>query len=473
MKKVFVLDTNIIFNDAHTIELLSDKGQNMIVLPITVQDEADANKTGFEDINFQVRELYRMFDDAVVVGKMEKINGTAKKIEICLEKTNTRIHLIELDAYSKEVLEMDSKTRNDGKIIETAERMESYYDRDYDDYIILSNDIAFRTRCLFKGLKVQSFKLNEVDGIEEISFVKTVNIKNDSEVTNLMNLEDLLGEPCPPEVCSFEIVNTVTNNRFYGIKENGKLSLLWEHDKNNKLSGQYAYPKNTEQKFMYAMMLSNNYDLVISDSSAGTGKTILCLSAACHLMDKEKEKYNKIIYSRKTVISGDKLDELGFMKGGLAEKMAGYLAPLEDTIENFVLNGKDNSGKKKPPMKKEELEKGIEEFKSRYSIDFVYQGHLRGRTLSNSIIILDEIQSNTVTDIQTILTRVGESCKVFIMGSTRQIDNPYLNKSNNALSFLLNETRKDNEEGVTLGAVRLIKTERSKMAEWADKFNQK
>jgi PhoH-like ATPase len=470
MKKVFVLDTNIILNDAKVIEILSEEGKNIIIIPATVQDEIDAKKSGDEkEINFQAREFNRMFEESEIIST-EELGDIANRIIVKYKQVE--LHLIELKHYNCLQEFIDPKIINDRKIIETAEKVKHFYKK-YDEYHIISNDIAFRTRSIFKKLKTKPFRIHDLKEAGKLEFIKELEIQDDSVIKETMLISDLTKEIIPNNISCFIISNGNTGNKFYGIRENNMITLLWEHTKEKKLSGQYAYPKNVEQKFMYALMLSDYYDIIVSDSSAGTGKTILTLSAACHLLDTRKDKYNKIIFSRKTVISGDKLDEVGFLKGGLDEKTAGFLGPLEDTIENFVLNKNKSEVKTKSAKKlsKEELEVEIEDFKKRYNIEFAYQGHLRGRTLSNSIIILDEIQSNSIKEIQTILTRVGENCKIFIIGSVRQIDNPYLNKFNNSLTFLLNKTQDDNE-AVKIAGVRLVKTERSRIAEWADKFNQ-
>ena len=202
-------------------------------------------------------------------------------------------------------------------------------------------------------------------------------------------------------------------------------------------------------------------DKIVSHNS---GKTLVALSAAMKLLDTHRDKYDKIVYIRKTVISDT--EELGFLKGNLDEKMAGFLAPLFSNLD-FIVEKKYKNRKTK--MTQEELEAKKEEMIAKYQIQSKYEGHLRGSNIRNAVIILDEFQNNSVSSAKTILTRASENCKVFVLGSTKQIDARYLNKYNCALTFLLNKIGKDNMR-VNLTGYNLTKTVRSAIAEWADMF---
>ena len=212
-------------------------------------------------------------------------------------------------------------------------------------------------------------------------------------------------------------------------------------------------------------VLHNNHryysENIISHNS---GKTLIALSAAMRLIDTHKDKYDKIVYIRRTVLSDT--EELGFLKGNLDEKMSGFLAPLYSNLE-FIIEKKYNN--KRTKLTKEELEAKQEEMLQKYQIQFKYEGHLRGTNIRNAIIIWDECQNDTISGAKTLLTRIGDNCKVFMLGSTKQIDSKYLNKYNNALTYVKNKISKDNKN-VKLTGFDLDKTVRSAIAEWADDF---
>ena len=211
-------------------------------------------------------------------------------------------------------------------------------------------------------------------------------------------------------------------------------------------------------------MLDETNDIVISNSPAGSGKTCLALSAAMKLLDDYKGKYDKIVYIRKTVISDS--EELGFLPGTLDDKMAGYLGPLYSNLE-YIANSKYKTSKAK--LTKEEVDDKIKELITKYGIISMYEGHLRGTNIRNAVLIWDEIQNDSVSSAKTILTRLDDSSRVFAIGSTKQIDNKYVNKHNCALTFLLSKINQDNG-GVKVAGMELTQIERSKIAEWADNF---
>jgi predicted ribonuclease YlaK len=99
----------------------------------------------------------------------------------------------------------------------------------------------------------------------------------------------------------------------------------------------------------------------------------------------------------------------------------------------------------------------------------MYEGHLRGTNIRNAIVIWDEAQNNSISSAKTILTRLDNNCKMFVIGSTNQIDNKFVNKFNNALTFLLAKVYDDNKD-VRISGMELKKVERSRIAEWADNF---
>jgi len=197
--------------------------------------------------------------------------------------------------------------------------------------------------------------------------------------------------------------------------------------------------------------------------SHNSGKTILALSAAMKLLD-SNTKYDKIVYIRKTIISDS--EELGFLKGDLDEKMAGFLAPLFSNL-SFIVDRKYKN--KKTKFTQEEIDAKIEDLKNKYNIQFMYEGHLRGTNIRNAVVIWDETQNESLSSAKTILTRMSENCKVFAMGSIKQIDSKYVNAHNNALTYLINKIGQDNKQ-VNLTGYNLDKTVRSAIADWADDF---
>ena len=159
------------------------------------------------------------------------------------------------------------------------------------------------------------------------------------------------------------------------------------------------YPR-TQHQAEYINLLQTK-DMVFCTGSAGSGKTFLAVAEALRLVLMHKKQ--KIIITRPVVEAGE---SLGFLPGDLEQKIAPYLRPLQDAMETIVT----------PETVKKLMESGI--------IEIAPLAYMRGRTLNNSVIILDEAQNTTCTQMKMFLTRMGENSKVFVTGDPTQIDLP-------------------------------------------------
>ena len=455
-EKVYVLDTNIVLSDVKNVEILSQGSSNLIILPETMLDEVDSKKSGFEEINFMAREFGRLLESASVT-QMAKIDGVV--INRCVIEGNSNITI---DIISKETYKCDEdrsterNVLNDRKIIEVALFAQEHYKTEKTDVIFVSLDVMCRQRALSLGLSTESFgKMNDFNP----EFYKEFDIQElnlDSFPSTLENFQEMTNlEKSVSSVCLYDD----KGNKKYYVKSG--LTFFLIDDK--ELEKQNIKPLNIQQKILSTLMLDNFNNVVVCEAAAGTGKTVTAISAAMKLIDQKMSPYDKIVYIRKTIISSD--IELGFLPGSLEEKMMGYLAPLYSNLEAIVMR-KFSSAKKK--FTEDEMKDKILELISDYRITSMWQGHLRGTTIRNAIVIYDEIQNDNISDIRTTISRMGENCKVFCLGSLKQIDNKYVNKHTSALTFLLKKLNEDNEINV-VGA-HLTNSVRSKMAEWADSF---
>lgn len=169
-------------------------------------------------------------------------------------------------------------------------------------------------------------------------------------------------------------------------------------------SGRSIYPRTLNQK-LYINSLSNN-DIVFALGPAGTGKTYLAVLFALKCL--KKNDIRKIVLVRPIVEAGEKL---GFLPGDLKEKIDPYLIPIYDGLYEAL--GKDTVTKM--------IEKG--------TIEVAPLAYMRGRTLENSVIILDEAQNATLSQMKMFLTRLGFNSKMIITGDVTQIDLPHYQQS--------------------------------------------
>jgi len=439
--KIFMLDTNIILNNAQNFITMSDHGNNLIILPETVLDEIDKFKTGFEEINFQSREFARMLYDAKIID-IQKDNGTTI---VVTHVGDCVLYMVSKEEYKIERSNISPKILNDRKILEVAEDLYKKYKK----MIFVSLDIMARTRAISLGIQSEPLMLtSDVD--YDIDFHTEIEIFDYNGETKRIPIQE-------SHISSIEVINEAGKHFIY-YKGQTDWELISEtNDKRIPLP-----PINKRQKIMSELILSRN-DIIVCTGKAGTGKTAMALASAMRLIDTNKQ-YNKIYYIRRSVISGTKEDELGFLPGDLSEKMAGYNTPMEDSIKKLAKTRKKN-------QTKEEIEERMYDIKDKYQIEYLYAGHLRGSNLDEgSILIVDEIQNFDINSIKTIFSRVSKDSIILSLGSNNQIDSQYLTKNTNALTFLMNLCGHQNEFNVKINGVKLTNVMRSDIADWADNY---
>ncbi len=439
-QKCYSIDTNIVLDDPINIIKLYDNG-NIIIVPEVVIDELDNKKSGWDQINYNAREFARFLEEAEILSKEQK--GDLLFIKTRIESLNIELFIVSKNEYKCESSKIALNILNDRKILEVSKDAQEFYP----DIIFISLDIMARTRALSLGIKTETLKGK--DQKLEFEFHKIVEIPDYSgKITDIIGSLEL-----QPETTSLEITNSLGKKYFYFKTRNGFFEELDE--KNEKRFP--APPINLMQK-VASNIIYDEAEIAVVLGAAGSGKNIIALSSAMRLVD--KKEYNKIYYIRRTIISGDSEDELGFMPGSLDEKMSGYNQPLEMSLTKMAKL-------KKRDAKKEDIETMVDQYKKDYDIEYLYAGHLRGTTLDdNSILIIDEAQNASSSFMKTAISRVGQNSIVIVLGSNNQIDSKYLNKYNNALTALMKKSK--NNTDISLRVVELKNVIRSKHAEWAD-----
>lgn len=441
-----VLDTNILLLDSANLYLLSDMGSKTIVIPEIVIEELDSKKTLMEEIGYHARRVSGMLSESKVVEVERLENSTI--IHISYESPQG---LVKLELVSKPTYAF---TKNDLKIIEVAED----YKISGKDVLFISNDTNCRFQALTKGLAVDYVR--EHDDVELPHVQEIVTTPEIFDKLNLLDAKELNPQ------------HNITNYGYYVRDESGRTATTMVH--NGKLEvideievrKQELAPRNREQLLFSSAILSGNYDFIVVDSKAGSGKTAQALSSAMRLV--RQKKYSTIYYLRNSVNNLERNEEVGFLKGDEADKTAPFFYPLFDTLTVMVLN--DLKGKKIPPEDYERvIQEKVEEKQKRHNIKPITTLGLRGRTLRDAIVIVDEGQNFSPSSAQTALTRIGENCLLIVLGSSRQIDNAYLNKFTTGLATLLAALKQEHDE-VRMFGIELTKVVRGRLTEFAERI---
>jgi PhoH-like ATPase len=466
-EKYYVVDTNIILQDAHALMTLSDNSQNLVILPETVLDEIDSKKSGFDEINYQAREFGRLLADAQLIS-MNSVAGDYKIIELKINHGhNVRIDIISKEAYKAESAKnIASNILNDRKIIEIAKFAQDHYlhGKNNKTLTFISLDIMARTRALSLNIATDTLKGAGTEQFD-YAFYKSIELDFELRPEELKNKNILDLDPdhkCYNFSYSFitpsgrEILVAVYKNKMVEVDE-------------NEVRRQSVVPKNKEQLFFSNAILDEKYQILVVDARAGSGKTLLALSGAMKMI--RSKKYSKIVYIRNSIESLDKGEDVGYLSGN-EEKFKIYNHPLMDSIEYIVRSEmkKPNNNKsvsKDPELHTTSIQEKIEKTLERYSIETMWTGEARGRTISDAVVIIDEAQNMSNKTMQLVLTRLDSSCKVIILGSTRQIDNFYINKHTNGLATLLNSTQTTYPH-INMFSIQLNKILRGPITEWAE-----
>jgi PhoH-like ATPase len=207
-------------------------------------------------------------------------------------------------------------------------------------------------------------------------------------------------------------------------------------------------PRNREQTFALDLLLDDAVRLVTLVGVAGTGKTLLALAAGLKRCV-QHGAYTRLLVSRPIIPLGR---DLGFLPGDVDEKLAPWMKPIFDNLEFLLISGGKRRGL---PELDEMMTSGI--------IEVEPLTYIRGRSLPQQYVIVDEAQNLTPHEVKTIVTRCGEGTKIVLTGDPFQIDNPYVDAATNGLTYAANRMHAE----ALVGHIVLTKGERSALANLA------
>ncbi len=440
MKKTFVLDTNVLLHDPQAIFKFQD---NTVVIPIYVIEEIDQFKKDLSELGRSARQVARDLDRYREVGRLSE--GVELESGGTLKVAFTEL---ELDASQASGHSMDNKI-----LAVALDEQQAHPDI---ATVFVSKDINLRIRADALGLRAENYENDRVS-IDELysgwitipvppgginSFYKTTSHVPDP------GQRDALGDRLAPN--EFVLLSDEANPTHTAL---GKLTtdtstvvpLI-----STPAEGVWGLrPRNREQHFAIDALLNDDVKLVTLIGMAGTGKTLLALAAALQKTIEERV-YHKVLVSRPIFPLGR---DIGYLPGDIEEKLNPWMQPIFDNLE--LLMGLTPGDRKNG--------RGAHEFIDMGMMAIEPLTYIRGRSIPNQFMIIDEAQNLTPHEIKTILTRVGDDTKIIFTGDPYQVDNPYVDSSSNGLTYLVNKFR---EQGIA-AHVTLTKGERSDLAELA------
>jgi PhoH-like ATPase len=435
MKKIYVLDTNVLLYDPQALNKFDD---NSIVIPITVIEEIDRFKKDMNETGRNARQVSRLMDSFRQEGSLAQglplENGGSLKIEICEEQVMKRL--------PPELRE----DRGDNRILAVAVDLKET-EKDV-PVILVTKDVNLRIKADALGLTAEDYESDKV-AIDEL-YTGVANLEVGADMVDRFYSQGWL-----------EIDNGLLPNQFVTLTEaaNRTHSAIGRFDhvtrrvvpvKGVDKEGVWSlFPRNREQSFALDALLDDDIKIVTLVGKAGTGKTLLAIAAGLQ-KTAEENVFNRLLVSRPVFPMGR---DLGFLPGELEEKLSPWMQPIFDNVE-LLLSGHEGERRHS---------KGYKELMAMGILEIEPLTYIRGRSIPNQFMIVDEAQNLTPHEIKTIVTRAGEGTKIVLTGDPYQIDNPYVDAESNGLTYVVERLKGEKISGHIL----MTKGERSELAELA------
>ena len=433
-----VLDTCVLLADPDSLYAFGDAD---IVIPLTVIEELDGHKSRLDDVGRAARHVVRDLE------RLRVDSGGDFREPVPLPTGGTlrvAINGLVLDQVAAHGLNPE---KADNRILAAALGLT----RDGSVGVkIVSADAALRIKASQLGLTAEDYhrasKGRDALGVRGWHKVDT----------NRELIDALYASGAVPIPAAFD--GMVTNE--YVVLSAGSSSALARvygdrlHlvERRRQVWGLTARSK--EQIFSLDLLMDPDVSVVALSGFAGTGKTILALAAGLEQVMEpsvdRRSRYDKLAIYRPVVAHGKA--DLGFLPGGLEEKLSPWMAAILDNVTALTEH-----------RSYADARRVVDEMVAQDRLSLESVTFLRGRSLQNQFVIVDEAQNLEVPTLKTLLTRVAEGTKIVFTGDMAQIDTPYVSAHNNALAVLM-EAFAGQE---CFGAVTLCKGERSRVADLA------
>ena len=444
MKKIFILDTNVLIHDPEAMFSFDD---NDVYLPIYVIEEIDKLKEYNDRVGKSARETSRNIEKL----RKEEKNSNLSLLEGLKNSTGGTFRIVLGENDSVNIPDSLNKNLTDNKIIGQALRIKN--ENKKRKVILVSKDMNVRIKANVLGMETVDYVKDQIDINQLYEGWKEIEISNDLfsllEKAPIINWDLVLKEePKENELIRFKN----SNKEILTIYKKEREKLEKQVFADTKVWGVFA--RNTEQKQAMELLMDERIKLVTLVGKAGTGKTLLAIATALEQVV-ERKLYKKIFIARPIVPMGN---DIGFLPGTEKEKMQPWMLPIYDNIEFLASNKGQTSSN--------EAEKVVAGLESLGLLKVEPLTYIRGRSIPQGFIIIDEAQNLTPHEVKTIITRVGKDTKIVFTGDPDQIDNPYLDANSNGLAYIAEKMKNE----ILVGHIRLVKGERSEISELASRL---
>ena len=430
MNNIYILDTTVILNDSNAIFSFPEEH---VIIPLSVIEKVDKFKREMNDLGRNSREFNRTMD------KLRKRGSLTDGIELDNKSTLQILIRASKDAQmsgisSDSVLTIGKNMRDD------------FPDK---KIIIVSKDLNLRLKANALGLQAEGYEKDRFEEILDYKGWHTLSLSKE-------------------EIDEFNAIGTLTYKGKVDLRPNEFLNLKIEGSEKTAALAKVAIhapniivplrfssedisdlrPLNMEQTFVLEALLDENIKLVSLQGVAGTGKTLLAVAAGLRQVLRDFT-FNKILVSRPIMPMGK---DIGYLPGDIDEKLRPWMQPIFDAVE-LIRSIDRRSSKPTLPSNLMDMEE----------LHIEPLTYIRGRSIPNQYMVIDESQNLSPLELKTIVTRMGKNSKIVLTGDVEQIDHPYMDAYSNGLAYVAGRFR----DNPLSAHIKLSKGERSELAEAA------
>ena len=445
-KKNLIIDTNVFLSDS---ECLTKFDNNDIFIPVKVLEELDKHKKRQDSVGFHARQTIKKLDALRDRGSLSKGVRLGKGLGV--------VKVLKVEELLLDELPMGLSHRSSDHLILAGALAVKEADPKR-KCIVVSQDINMRVIADALGLLTQDYVSSQVVDSRDVIFEGfTKFLVDDFMIEEFYDHQDvwLYEEDAEEQGIvlhpnEFVMLVSVENEKKTAIArfDSWNKPLLHLSTMNEDIFSWGCKPRNKEQKCGLDLLLDAQIPLVSLIGRAGSGKTLMAILAGLEqVLGNEKGRYNRIIISRPIQTLGK---DIGYLPGTMEEKMAPWMKPIFDNMQYIM--GTDKT------MLEMYLQKGV--------IEIEALAYIRGRSISDAFVIIDEAQNLTAHEVKTIITRIGENTKIVLTGDIEQIDNVYTNETSNGLTYAVEKLK----HSKLSGHITFKKGERSKLATEASKL---
>jgi PhoH-like ATPase len=437
LAKTFIIDTNVLLFDPHSIFKF---GKNKVFIPLVVVEELDRFKKDQNENGRNARSFARLVDQLRAQGPLNKgvklENGGTLAISMLKPPKDLSYTGIDLNS-------------NDNVILLSAFSLQEQGDT----AILITKDINLRLKADAIGVEAQDYETTDVTLDELYEGHRVIEVDNtllkEFEEKRFLSHQKLATNNIYPN--EYLILHEKNNphHRLLGRYHAGKEGIVPLIRAREGVWG--VHPKNIEQQFAIDALLNNEINLVSLVGKAGTGKTLLAIAAGLETAI-AGQQYSRVLVSRPIIPMGR---DLGFLPGDINEKLGPWMQPIFDNIDFLFGNQR---ARNEATTWDELINQGL--------LHVEPLTYIRGRSLPNQYMIVDEAQNLTPHEIKTIITRAGEGTKIVLTGDCEQIDSPYLDSINNGLAYCIDRLK---DQDIVAHTVLKV-GERSALSEVATKY---